>query len=251
MKVTFEPVQGYFGSATFTYKVRDADGLETGVVTGEIEVEKYNYAPTSVGGSATVLEGETVASIPLTVVDPNPYDQGQHVFSLPVQSINGFAQVVGNQLSYQAPVGFTGSVVFDVVATDPGGLSVKGKVTVQVNQKNYAPSSVSLDMSTSEGVPVTGVPVVVDRNPQDTHTFKVLSQPSGGVVEPVVGGIKFTPRLDGQVVRFSTLRLQIPVVSPLPGRVSLRYPRATPLRQGLRGTFACLKTLRLHRTTRL
>lgn len=194
MKVTFEPVQGYFGSATFTYKVRDADGLETGVVTGEIEVEKYNYAPTSVGGSATVLEGETVASIPLTVVDPNPYDQGQHVFSLPVQSIKGFAQVVGNQLSYQAPVGFTGSVVFDVVATDPGGLSVKGKVTVQVNQKNYAPSSVSLDMSTTEGVPVTGVPVVVDRNPQDTHTFKVLSQPSGGVVETVAGGIKFTPQ---------------------------------------------------------
>jgi len=194
MKVTFEPVKGYFGSATFTYKVRDAEGLETDVVTGEIEVEKYNYAPTSVGGSATVLEGETVASIPLTAVDPNPYDQGQHAFSLPVQSINGFAQVVGNQLSYQAPVGFNGNVVFDVVATDPGGLSVKGKVTVQVNQKNYAPSSVSLDMSTAEGVPVTGVPVVVDRNPQDTHTFKVLSQPSGGVVEVVAGGMKFTPQ---------------------------------------------------------
>jgi hypothetical protein len=194
MKVTFEPVQGYFGSATFTYKARDAAGLETDVETGEIEVEKHNYAPTSVFGTATVLEGETVASIPLTVVDPNPYDQGQHAFTLPVQSMNGFAQVVGNQLSYQGPVGFTGSVVFDVVATDPGGLSVKGKVTVQVNQKNYAPSSVSLDMSTAEGVPVTGVPVIVDRNPQDTHTFKVLSQPSDGVVEVVSGGIKFTPQ---------------------------------------------------------
>lgn len=193
MNVTFTPVPGYFGSANFTYKVRDAGGLETDVVTGEIEVEKYNYAPTSVSGSATVLEGETVVTIPLNVVDPNPYDQGKHTFSLPIQSIKGFAQVVGNQLSYQAPVGFTGSEVFDVVATDPGGLSVKGKVTVQVKKKNYAPSSVSLDLATEEGVPVTGAPVVVDRNPQDTHTFKLLSQPSGGAVEVVAGGIKFTP----------------------------------------------------------
>lgn len=194
MKVTFDPIPGYFGSATFTYKVRDAAGLETDVITGSIDVDKYNYAPTSLVGSASVLEGETVDSIGLTVVDPNPYDQGLHTYSLPVQTINGFAQVTGNKLSYQAPVGFVGNVTFDVVATDPGGLSVKGKVTVQVKAKNYPPSSVSLDMSTTEGVPVTGMPVVIDRNPQDTHVFKVLSQPTGGAVEVVAGGIKFTPQ---------------------------------------------------------
>lgn len=194
LKVAFEPVQGYFGSATFTYKVRDAAGLETGVVTGEIEVEKYNYAPTSLAGSASVLEGETVTSIPLIVTDPNPYDLGKHTFSLPVQSIQGFAQVVGNTLSFQAPVGFTGNMVFDVLATDPGGLSVKGKVMVQVNPKNYAPTSASLEMTTTEGSPVTGVPTVVDRNPHDTHTFKILSQPVGGAVEVVAGTIKFIPQ---------------------------------------------------------
>ncbi|HEP8970388.1 TPA: tandem-95 repeat protein [Pseudomonas aeruginosa] len=192
MNVTFEPVKGYYGTAAFTYKVRDAAGLETDVVSGQIQVDKYNYAPTAVSGSATVLEGEVV-EVPLTVVDPNPYDQGTHTFSVPIQTMTGFAQVVGNKLSYQAPVGFTGNVAFDVIATDPGGLSVKDKVSVTVKPKNYAPTSVSLDLATNEGVAVTGKPVVIDRNPQDTHTFKVLSQPTGGLAEVVSAGIKFTP----------------------------------------------------------
>lgn len=194
MKVSFVPVTGYFGSANFTYKVRDAAGLETAVATGEIQVEKYNYAPTSVTGTASVLEGETVAAIPLSVADPNPYDQGLHTFSMPVQSVNGSAQVIGNTLSYQAPVGFTGNVKFDVIATDPGGLSVKGTVTVVVKAKNYAPTEVNLEMSTAEGSPVSGVPTVNDRNPLDTHTFKVLSQPVGGAAVVVSGAIKFTPQ---------------------------------------------------------
>ncbi|QUG93349.1 tandem-95 repeat protein (plasmid) [Pseudomonas putida] len=194
MKVSFAPVTGYFGSANFTYKVRDEAGLESAVTTGEIQVEKYNYAPTSVTGTSTVLEGESVSSIPLSVADPNPYDNGLHTFSVPVQSINGVAQVIGNTLTYQAPVGFTGNVKFDVVATDPGGLSVKGAVTVLVKAKNYAPTDVKLEMSTLEGTPVSGSPTVYDRNPLDKHTFKVLSQPVGGAVEVVSGAIKFTPQ---------------------------------------------------------
>ncbi len=193
LKVTFTPVQGFIGTATFTYKVQDAGGLESEVSQGTVEVLKTNYAPTSAAVAISVNEGEASAPAVPTVVDKNLYDAGLHTFSIPIQAMTGVAEVVNNRIVYRAPYGVSGSLTFSFIARDPAGAEVVGLATVSVQPKNYSPTSVELYLDTLESTPVSGVPVVVDPNPADTFTYKVDSNPIGGTAAVANGKIVYTP----------------------------------------------------------
>ncbi|WP_426158267.1 Ig-like domain-containing protein [Pseudomonas sp. TSRC2-2] len=193
LSLTFTPVQGYLGTATFTYKVRDLAGLESGIKQGTIDVVKTNYAPTSASVLISVNEGETSSPALPTVVDENLYDTGLHTFTIPIQSMAGVAEVVNNRIIYHAPYGASGVKTFKFIARDVAGAEVVGLATVNVSPKNFPPSSVDLTLDTQESTPVSGVPVVVDPNPTDTFTYTVDSSPIAGTAAVVSGKVVYTP----------------------------------------------------------
>ncbi|MCT9825951.1 Ig-like domain-containing protein [Pseudomonas veronii] len=193
MSLTFTPVQGYFGTATFTYKLRDLAGLESDTKQGTIDVAKTNYAPTSANVAISVNEGEASSPALPTVVDENLYDAGLHTFTIPIQSMTGVAEVVNNRIIYHAPYGASGTKTFKFIARDVAGAEVVGLATVNVVAKNFPPSSVDLSLDTLESTPVSGVPVVVDPNPNDTFTYTIDSSPIGGTAAVVSGKVVYTP----------------------------------------------------------
>jgi len=194
MNVSFVPVEGYFGPGSFKYKVRDTAGLESAVKDGVIIVEKTNYAPTSATADLTAYEGEASAAVTPTVADKNLYDAGQHTFTVPIQAMTGVAEVVSNKIIYNAPFGFQGKTSFKFIARDLAGAEVIGTANVTVIAKNFPPTMVALDMQTPEMTPVSGAPTVVDPNPTDTFTFKVLGTPVGGTAAAAGGKVSYTPR---------------------------------------------------------
>lgn len=191
--VTLNPEPGYFGTSSFKYKIVDSEGAESSVITGSIQVAKFNYAPESASTNINVLEGEVSAPVTPSVVDKNPYDIGNHTFIVPIQATSGFVEVVNNQIVYTAADGFTGSETFKFLAVDEGGLSVVGTATVTVTPKNYAPTSVKALSTGPEGVDQTANIAVVDRNPGDTYTFEILEQPQAGTATIQSGSILFSP----------------------------------------------------------
>ncbi|MDI2144963.1 tandem-95 repeat protein [Pseudomonas sp. ITA] len=193
LSLTFTPVPGYLGTATFTYKVRDLAGLESDIKQGTIDVVKTNYAPTSASVSISVNEGEASSPALPTVVDENLYDAGLHTFTIPIQSMTGVAEVVNNRIIYHAPYGASGAKTFKFIARDVAGAEVVGLATVNVLPKNFPPSSVDLTLDTQESTPVSGVPVVVDPNPTDTFTYTVDSSPIAGTAAVVSGKVVYTP----------------------------------------------------------
>lgn len=54
---------------------------------------------------------------------------------------------------------------------------------------NTAPQSVSLDMVTDKGVPITGNAVVVDADTGDCHSISILTAPANGTAAVLVGGV--------------------------------------------------------------
>lgn len=193
LSITFAPVAGYLGTATFTYKVRDLAGLESDIKQGTIDVVKTNYAPTSASVAISVNEGEASSPALPTVVDENLYDAGLHTFTIPIQSMTGVAEVVNNRIIYHAPFGASGVKTFKFIARDVAGAEVVGLATVNVVPKNFPPSSVDLTLDTQESTPVSGVPVVVDPNPTDTFTYTVDSSPIAGSAAVVSGKVVYTP----------------------------------------------------------
>lgn len=193
LEVLFTPVTGFYGNATFTYLIRDTAGTESPVATGTISVSKYNYAPISTSASLTAEQGLKSDPVTPTVNDLNLYDQDRHTFSVPAQNMIGFAEVLDNKLVYTAPFDFEGVTQFKYIAVDDGGLAVSGVAYVTINHKNYSPSKVSLTMSTNEGTPVSGVPVVEDKNPTDSHSYSIETLPRIGTAEVVGGAVKYSP----------------------------------------------------------
>jgi len=55
--------------------------------------------------------------------------------------------------------------------------------------RNNPPTSVSLDLTTSSGNPVSGDPVVVDPDENDCHANTILTQPANGTASILAGGV--------------------------------------------------------------
>ena len=194
LRVRFVPVDGYVGTATFSYKLRDAAGAESAIKDGTIQVDKTNYAPSAANAALVANEGQASAPVTPEVIDKNLYDAGKHTFAVPIQEMRGTAEVVNNQLVYHAPFGSKGTTSFKFIARDPAGAEVVGTATVTVRGRNVGPTRVGLSLVTEEGVEVSGTPTVVDPNPGDTFTFAVPATSAGGTVKVLNGQVVYMPK---------------------------------------------------------
>ena len=154
-QIQYTPAPNFFGPDSFTYTVRDGDGLEdTGLVT--INVTEVNDAPTAVNDVGSTTKGfpkvfsasellandsagpsESAQTLTITAVTRGTNTQGTVSLS-----------AGGNSITYTPPSGFVGTDTFAYTITDngttngaPAPLTASGTVSVTVTEGNAPPTA--------------------------------------------------------------------------------------------------------------
>ncbi|NRB03228.1 MAG: tandem-95 repeat protein, partial [Rhodobacteraceae bacterium] len=142
-EVEFIPADNFFGDASFTYRVIDSNGA-TDTATVDVTVTAVNDRPEAVNDSATVDENDSVTidvldndgdidndSLSIVAWDSD----GEDGFTNIIQTDNGTAEIVGDQILYTPDADFDGSDSFTYTITD-GLLQDTATVTITVNNVN-------------------------------------------------------------------------------------------------------------------
>jgi Cadherin-like domain len=120
--VVFTPTLNFNGNATFQYKVRDPDGLESPVVQAVIPVTAVNDAPVAVDDQFATYNNSTL-TIAFNQLTSNDIDVEND--SLTVSAVrdhaNGHASIVNGQVQFIANSGFSGAASFDYLTDDGHG----------------------------------------------------------------------------------------------------------------------------------
>lgn len=147
--VVFTPTANYNGSATFTYWVKDPDGLESNAVTATVVVSAVNDAPSAQGEIVTGASEDAVFNINKSILLANDSD---------IDDANSALSLswVGNASGGSVSLDGNGNVVFTPNANYNGNASFQYKVRDAAGAESAVVQAV---------IPVTAVndaPVAVD-----------------------------------------------------------------------------------------
>ena len=191
---TYTPAPGYVGTDAFIYKVVDSSAMEV-EGAAQVEVEKYNYAPTFTEVVIQAREGKLSDPVVPTVQDLNLWDS--HTYAITQTPLNGTIRVLGDALTYEPNPGFYGDDAFRFTATDQEGFAIEGNGVVKVGQFNLAPTSISpAEVKAYVGRGGAATLTATDPNAWDSHVFEVLRQPDHGFV--VLEGARMRFQTEGQ-----------------------------------------------------
>lgn len=185
-QIRYAPNDGFSGTDSFTYTVRDAGGAEA---TGEVAVTVNSRPPVAAPDSARVIIGQSV-DIDVLANDADP--EGDPVTLISVTApLRGTAEIVGQQIRYTPDASGSGSDTFTYEIESNGGRAT-GTVSVEVEAP--APTAVDDDASTEENQPVS---VAVLANDLDGFgqplTISDVEDPSNGTTRIEGAAIVYTP----------------------------------------------------------
>lgn len=141
--VTFTPDADFFGTTTFSYRVRDTNDVE-GEGTVTVTVTNVNDAPTGVADQFEVNEG--TAENPLDVLANDSFapdaNETLTITAVSTPSEGGTVTIVNNgqELEYTPPGGFSGTDSFTYTVSD-GQLSSEVNVSVIVAPADPPPTA--------------------------------------------------------------------------------------------------------------
>ncbi|MBF0455022.1 MAG: cadherin repeat domain-containing protein [Magnetococcales bacterium] len=181
-------IPNYEDKSTLTVSVTSSSGL-TGTLT--INVNDINEAPTEItltGGGVAENDDTTSA---LTVGTLSAVDEDietanlSHTFAVTGGEDQAHFQITDTSLQFVAGTSLnvdtkpTYSV--EVTVTDGGGLTYAQTLTVTITTSNYAPTDLTLSVTSIDENPETGVVdltigtlTATDQDTDDTHTFTVI-----------------------------------------------------------------------------
>jgi len=192
--LVYMPNGGFHGADSFEVTATDSGGLS---IDGTINVivNQFNTGPTSVSGSIETTLNTASAEVNVKITDPDFNDS--HTIILKAEPANGSVVISGLGVVYTPNADFYGIDSFEVTATDSGGLSVDGNISVKVNQLNTAPKLVTTIIETTLNTASAAVNVeIVDPDPNDTHTMIIKTPPRNGDVVIHATGLVYTPNHD-------------------------------------------------------
>lgn len=179
----------------------DNDGLSDGVEGNAPSNDGYprfihaNLAPTAVSLQITTNEDTSSSGNIPNVTDPDVGDT--FTITKDTDPTNGTAAIISNTVTYTPNAGFAGSDSFLITATDQGGLTVQGTVTVTViNTSNTAPTATGASLTIDEDSPQAITLVGNDVDATDTLTYAIVSAPSNGSLIGTLPNIVYTPNAD-------------------------------------------------------
>jgi len=144
--VRYTPNQGFAGTDSFTYTVRDPGGAEA---TGEVTVTVSNQPPVAVDDSARVSIGQSV-DIDVLANDTDP--EGDSIVLVGVgEPARGTAAIAGQVIRYTAAGSGPGTDTFSYEIEADGGRAT-GTVVVEIEAP--APTAVDDSATTAEEEPV-------------------------------------------------------------------------------------------------
>ena len=168
--LSFTPVEDWIGTATFTFKVTDQSGAESGEATATVTVTAVNDAPTAGALSVSTAEDTALSftaarfDVVFSDVDAGDSLQAVRVVSLPSAEHGklelGGTAVTANDLVARGSLGtlsftpegdWNGQASFTFKVTDQSGAeSGEATATVTVTAVNDAPTAGALNVSTAE-----------------------------------------------------------------------------------------------------
>ncbi|WP_019135425.1 beta strand repeat-containing protein [Cellulomonas massiliensis] len=201
--VEYEPEHGFAGDDTFTYVVSDGRG---GTATATVRVTVRNAPPVARADEALTKPGRAVT------VDVLANDSDVNGDALAIVSVGtptdasgatrGTATVVGGQVRYTPPAGFTGVVTVSYVITDGADTSSS---TVRVAVGPVVGAGDGDTVSTPDDTAV-----VIDVTAGGETAPVVTRGPAHGTVDVVDGRIVYTP----EPGRTGTVTIEYTVTTP-------------------------------------
>lgn len=132
---TYTPAANYFGSDTFAYRAKDANG-QSQPITVTITVTGVNDAPTAGNDAKSVTNDGSTHEVDVLANDADGPSETQTVTITAVtQGSNGGTVTItpnGSKIQYKPAASFTGSETFTYTITDQDGLTKTATVTMTV-----------------------------------------------------------------------------------------------------------------------
>jgi outer membrane protein OmpA-like peptidoglycan-associated protein len=189
--ITYTPDPGFIGTDSFTYTIRDAQGL-TATATATVAV--VNQAPIAVDDVAQAAPDSQPTIINVLANDSDPED-GPLTLVIARAPAGGTATVNANRtVTYTPNNGFSGADTFTYTIREPQGATATATVTVNV--ANQTPVAVNDSaQARANNQPITINVLANDSDPEGGQlTVTIAGAPAGGAasVNPD-GTITYTP----------------------------------------------------------
>ncbi|WP_310611706.1 cadherin-like domain-containing protein [Limnohabitans sp.] len=199
--VIFTPTANYNGTATFTYWVKDPDGLESNAVTTTVVLAAVNDAPSSQGETVTGASEDAVFNINKATLLANDHDIDNADSEL---SLNWVGNATGGAVSLDAngnvvfnpTANFNGNATFQYKVCDPDGLeSPVVQAVIPVDAVNDAPVAVDDQFTTYNNSTLTVAFNQLTSNDTDVEgdalTVSVVRDHANGHASIVNGQVQF------------------------------------------------------------
>jgi hypothetical protein len=159
-KISYTSEAGYTGPDSFTYTLKDGNGL---TATGGVSVTVQQPVPVAEDVTATVTENGSV------LVDVLAGDTGDGLTLTGASApADGTAVISGGKILYAPTQGYVGLDTFTYTVTDASGVTATANVDVAVQAG-----------STSGGAPLTAEPLAASVAPGGTVTLDAVAADSG------------------------------------------------------------------------
>jgi len=184
--VRYVPNDGFNGTDTFTYTVRDAGGAEA---SAEVTVIVTNDAPIAQPDSAETVPGVAV-QIDVLANDSDPNGDALELVAVTAAS-GGSTSIVGDAVLYEPNAGFSGADTFNYTVRDTGGAEATGEVTVLVSNQPPVAADDSAQATVGQSVDIDVL--ANDFDPEgDSITLIGVGEPAFGTVQIVGDQIRYT-----------------------------------------------------------
>lgn len=191
-RATYTPDANFFGTDTFTFKVRDTTFAESAVATVTITVNPVADAPTANAQSLNVTRN-TTQTITLTGTDPDGDSLTCAIASAPS---NGSASETSEcVISYRPTRNYTGADAFTFAVSDGTTTSAAATVSINVTATNTDPVAASGSTSGTEDTSVN-VKLTASDADGDGLTYAIVRNPSNGSVRLKGNRATYTPDAD-------------------------------------------------------
>jgi hypothetical protein len=177
-QLVYDPEPNFNGNDFFTFRTRDSGG-EFVDGTAIVTVSPINDPPISTTASITTSENTTSQGVTPTVVD---IDNGESfTFSVLIQSSQGTAYALSDQLYYTPNPSVNGTDSFVYRAFDSGNAFVDGTATVTIGGLNDPPVANSQSVIANEDIPTPVVLTASDID-GDALIFAIVTPPAFGTL---------------------------------------------------------------------
>ena len=193
--VIYTPDRDFFGVATFTCVVGDAEfrgpanGGSTARVT--VNVTPVNDAPVANAQNIATNE-DTALAITLVATD---VDSASLTYTIVSGPSNGTLSGTAPNLIYTPNLDYFGPDSFSLSASDGSAVSNIATVVITINPINDAPLAASQSVTTNEDEPVSITLAATDVD-SGALTFTILSGPSHGTLSGTAPNVIYTPELN-------------------------------------------------------